>query len=255
VADRITLISFGAISMAFAGVSKMLTTIGAESAVLGHERALGLCGAFEYLCAKMSAEAPFDALIALLFAETLRSAAGLRMDRLHADLAFAAAAVSASTLGLAVGALSPSGDAALVAGVPILVLFTIVGVVNPSGVQADAPPQPALMRVVAAMSPIGAAIRALLPAELAGARLERGRFSVKNVPRLGALALVRSGDEVLSALGLGAKPARNGQPRRRAVTWADGIKRLWLISLFNFAVAVCGAVVTRPRFVEPRPPP
>ena len=68
-------------------------------------------------------------------------------------------------------------------------------------------------------------------------------------PRLGALALVKSGDEVLLRLGL----CRDGG-RGRPLSWLDGVVRLGAIALANLAVAALGAVVTRPRFVEPRPP-
>jgi hypothetical protein len=105
------------------------------------------------------------------------------------------------------------------------------------------------MRAAAAASPIGAAIRALLPAELGGARLDRSGFALRHAPRLGALALVGSGDEVLFRLGLGAD-RRGG----RAPSWRDGIVRLLIISAGNLLVAVAGALFTRPRFVEPRPP-
>jgi len=237
--------------MAFAGVSKTLTLVGAESAVVSHERALGLCGSLEYILSKLAAELPFDLAISLVFAETLRSAASLRMSRLEADFAFAAVAVASSTLGLAVGALSSSSESALVVGVPILVLFTITGVINPSGERADAPPKPAMLRLVQALSPVGAAIRTLLPAELSGAHLDRGALSLRHAPRLGALALVKSGDEVLFRLGLG--PDVQKGRRKGSGTWSAGIVRLALISVVNLAVAALGSYATRPRFVEPRP--
>ncbi len=90
-------------------------------------------------------------------------------------------------------------------GVPILVILMVVGVINPSGVDPDEPPN-LVMEWIKMFSPIKWAIEALVTAEFRGMTFEKDRDfwgNLKQLPRMGGLALVRDGDEVLDALGLG----------------------------------------------------
>lgn len=91
-------------------------------------------------------------------------------------------------------------------GVPILVILMVVGVINPSGVDPDEAPN-RVMEWIKLFSPIKWAIEALVTAEFRGMTFEKDRDfwgNLKQLPRMGGLALVRDGDEVLDALGLGA---------------------------------------------------
>jgi hypothetical protein len=85
---------------------------------------------------------------------------------------------------------------------PLVVVHMLTGIVNPGGESPSARPKP-----LAALSPIRWTIRLLLEREFRGAKLE-GR----DAPRMGGLALVSSGDEVLRRLGL-----RAGEPHARAL--------------------------------------
>ena len=74
----------------------------------------------------------------------------------------------------------------------------LVGVINPAGAASGDSPS----RVVAALertSVIRHAIEALIVSELDGVTLAR---SAKDAPRMGGLALVRTGREVLERLGV-----------------------------------------------------
>ncbi len=91
-------------------------------------------------------------------------------------------------------------------GVPTLVILMVVGVINPSGVSTDEPPN-RVMEWIKLFSPIKWAIEALVTAEFRGMTFEKDRDfwgNLKQLPRMGGLAMVRDGDEVLDALGLGS---------------------------------------------------
>jgi hypothetical protein len=79
-----------------------------------------------------------------------------------------------------------------------------------------------------ALSPIRWAIESLCCAEFRGMQLHRGGWfsRVRDAPRMGALAAVRDGDEVLAALGLGGKE------------WSDGVWSLAKVSAVEAVVAV-----------------
>eukprot|EP00746_Dinoflagellata_sp_MGD_P086400 gnl/MRDRNA2_/MRDRNA2_341955_c0_seq1.p1 gnl/MRDRNA2_/MRDRNA2_341955_c0~~gnl/MRDRNA2_/MRDRNA2_341955_c0_seq1.p1 ORF type:complete len:134 (+),score=17.39 gnl/MRDRNA2_/MRDRNA2_341955_c0_seq1:3-404(+) len=115
-----------------------------------------------------------------------------------------------------------------------------VGIINPSGTASLKPPS-AVVRALSWASPIRWAIRALVCSELQGMELEAG--SLKDVPRMGGLALVRSGDEVLQRLGL--EEETSVHCRRQLV-------RLLVAEL---VVAIGGLRLTRPRFQPMETPP
>lgn len=82
----------------------------------------------------------------------------------------------------------------------------VVGVINPSGVDASQQPN-ALLMLLKALSPIRWAIEAVVTAEFQGMEFgERNRWGqlreLKDLPAMGALAVVKNGDEVLANLGL-----------------------------------------------------
>ena len=90
-------------------------------------------------------------------------------------------------------------------GVPVLVILMVVGVINPSGVSTDEAPN-RVMEWIKMFSPIKWAIEALVTAEFRGMTFDKDRDfwgNLKELPRMGGLAMVRDGDEVLDALGLG----------------------------------------------------
>ena len=100
-------------------------------------------------------------------------------------------------------------------GIPLLVMHMVLGIVNPAGASVTRR-EPALLRILSHASPIKWTVRALLCAEMRGmvcrdcAEIARraieqtfpsaiceqvfDRSSLRHAPRLGGLALVRSGD-------------------------------------------------------------
>lgn len=104
---------------------------------------------------------------------------------------------AASTLGLAVGAAASTAERAVALGGPVMIVHMLTGVIDPAGQVGHSANQ--FMELLHGLSPIRYAIEALCVAELRGLDLAR---SAADAPRMGGLALVRSGDEVLRRLGV-----------------------------------------------------
>jgi hypothetical protein len=82
----------------------------------------------------------------------------------------------------------------------------VVGIINPSGVAITDDPPNRVMEWIKMGSPIKWAIEALVTAEFRGMVFDKDRDfwgNLKDLPRMGGLAMVRDGNEVLDALGLG----------------------------------------------------
>ena len=239
VAERVAVLSFGAINMAMMSLMKTLDLLGRERAVVHRERSRRQYGGAEYLLAKLVAELPLDAAYAGAFGLALKWRCGLRAPApaLVGTLALSAACCAA--LGLAVGALVPGQDAALAVGLPVMLVHMVLGVINPAGAAAAKPPSP-LTRAVGHASPIKWAVQGLCCAELRGLELERSTLS--DAPRMGGLALVTSGDQVLERLGL------------REQSCGRCLANLAAVLGIEVAVAFVGLALTRPRFQRMDPP-
>ena len=101
---------------------------------------------------------------------------------------------------------------------------------------AETKPPSLGVRLASHASPIKWSIRALCCAELRGLELEQR--SLKDAPRMGGLALVKSGDEVLQRLGLG-----------EASTHAS-CACLGKLLVAQLVVAYAGLSLTRPRYAR-----
>lgn len=94
--------------------------------------------------------------------------------------------------------------------------------VNPSGVDVDKPP-PTVVTLLKTISPFAYAIEALCIGEYHGMKFRGrrnwfGRFA--GLPKFGALAMVRDGDQVLQALGLAEKTFPSAMNRLGTLTIA-----------------------------------
>lgn len=119
---------------------------------------------------------------------------------------------------------------AVSSGLPILVILMIVGVINPSGVDPSKP-KPAIVQFMKQFSPFAAAIEALCLGEYPGMQFvkRKGWFQrISELPRMGGLAMVQDGDQVIEALGL------SDQTYRSAMT------QLALLTAFNLAAGWLG---------------
>ena len=93
------------------------------------------------------------------------------------------------------------------------------------------------LRALAAISPIRWAIDALCISELRGMNFERG--SIGEAPKIGALAMVTTGDQVLSKLGLENR------------TYRQAMMNLARILAAEVSVAILGLAFQRPNFLRP----
>ena len=140
VAERIALLSYASINMAMMALMKTLDLFGRERGVIQRERGRGQYSETEYVLAKLLTELPIDAAFAAGFGALLHRRCGLRLPMASLVGTLALTAASCAGLGLAIGAVAPSADAALALGIPAMILFMVVGVINPSGEANTKPP-------------------------------------------------------------------------------------------------------------------
>ncbi|KAL1503969.1 hypothetical protein AB1Y20_010385 [Prymnesium parvum] len=231
VAERIACHSYGAIVMAMMATVKSLDAIGRERHVVRRERRRGQYSALEYVAAKLATELPLDAAVAAAFGALLHSRVSPRVPLRPFVCALGLNALTCAGLGLAIGALAPSAEAALASGIPVMVVHMVLGVINPAGVDPTRPP-PRVLRLLSHASPIKWSVRQLCCLELRGMKLSR---SARNAPRMGGLALVKSGDEVLERLGLAHESA------------AHCVRAQLSLLAVELALALCGLQLTQPR--------
>mmetsp|Transcript_7863 Transcript_7863/g.12998 ORF Transcript_7863/g.12998 Transcript_7863/m.12998 type:complete len:728 (-) Transcript_7863:8-2191(-) len=205
IADRVALLTYGCINLSIMALMKTLELFAKERGVVLREQMRSTYSSLEYLLAKVFAEIPLDASFALIFASVLKKLTGLRSSMGTLMKTYCLMTVSSVSLGFAIGSLASSPETAMALGVPVLVILMVVGVINPSGVSTDDPPN-RVMEWIKMFSPIKWAIEALVTAEFRGMTFDKDRDfwgNLKELPRMGGLAMVRDGDEVLDALGLG----------------------------------------------------
>lgn len=165
----------------------------------------------EYVVAKILAELPMDSLFAAVFTTVLKQVSGLRIAWKHVTATFSLLTTAGASLGFALGCWSPHAELGKTASVPIIVLLMVVGVINPSGVDPQKQP-PVLVQWMKKFSPFAYAVEALCLGEYPGMSFakSRGLFAkVRNLPKMGGLALVQNGDQVIEALGLAGQTYAN----------------------------------------------
>ncbi|KAL7534006.1 hypothetical protein ACHAXR_008946 [Thalassiosira sp. AJA248-18] len=196
IADRVALLTFGVINMSIMALMKTLDLFARERSVVMREQMRSSYSSLEYLLAKLFAEIPLDSFFALVFATILKRLTGLRTSMLTLIKTYCLMTVTSVSLGFAIGSITSSVESAMSLGVPVMVIFMVVGVINPSGVDSNGPPN-RIMEWLKVCSPIKWAIEALVTAEFRGMvfdEKERGRWGqLKDLPRMGALAMVQDG--------------------------------------------------------------
>mmetsp|Transcript_5791 Transcript_5791/g.7700 ORF Transcript_5791/g.7700 Transcript_5791/m.7700 type:complete len:221 (-) Transcript_5791:102-764(-) len=165
---------------------------------------------------------------------------------------YAIIALVSSSLGLAVGASLPSGESALVAGPTLMVIYMVLGVLNPSGQpqkmnrratttsskekdDGEADSCPRILAPLKICSPIKWSIESLLCSEFRGLEFTR---DLRSAPQMGAIALVGSGDQALAALGLHHQTTENC------------VKAMITLLISHIAVAIGALAMRRQRHVS-----
>ena len=244
VSDRIALLTYGVINMSMLALLKAVELFSREKNVITRERIRNQYTGAEYLLSKVLAEFPLDALFAIVFASTLKWCTGLRCSLKVLASTYSLMTLAGASLGFAIGSFAPNADAAKTAGLPIMVVLMVLGVINPSGVDSNET-QPIIIRLLKLSSPIKWAVEALCVAEFRGIEFvkqtRRGIFRtlVSDAPKMGALALVQNGDQVLDALGL------------TNITWESSMKALGKLTGVNLLLAFLGLTFCGPKFIGP----
>ena len=255
VADRTALLSFGVINMVMMGIMKTLHLFGNEKIVVTRERMRCEYTGLEYLMSKALAEIPLDAAFAAAFAAVLKSRTSLRTPLSVLSGTFSLLAAAGASLGFAVGSFAPGVESAMAIGTPLTIVLMAVGIINPSGVVVREGGTPWIVQWLKNISPIRWAIEATCVAEFRGMEFgetskgssdKRGgrrgmwgsRVRWSDLPRMGGLALVQSGDQVLDALGLGK------------ATYSNLMRSLLTLSGINLFVSWIGLTFCRPNFLE-----
>uniref|UniRef100_A0A7S4EF38 ABC-2 type transporter transmembrane domain-containing protein n=2 Tax=Pseudo-nitzschia australis TaxID=44445 RepID=A0A7S4EF38_9STRA len=220
---------------------KTLDLFAKEKPVVQREQQRHQYTSLEYLLAKTIAEIPLDTVFAVVFTSTLKSLCGLRIGLKALTGVFSLMTVAGASLGFAIGALSPTGETAMITGVPIMVVMMTVGIINPAGVD-ESEPQPVVVGALKQLSPIAFAIKALCLGEYQGMEFgnpsngkkrnggnifARGRHLLQDLPKMGALALVQNGDQVLVELGLG-RDSYKGAMKHLAVLSLGNLVLSWI---------------------------
>ncbi|KAL9187031.1 hypothetical protein ACHAXT_010751 [Thalassiosira profunda] len=241
IADRVALLTYGVINMSIMALMKTLDLFAKERSVVLREQMRSNYSSLEYLLAKVFAEIPLDSFFALVFATLLKRLTGLRTSMMTLVKTYCLMTVTSVSLGFAIGSITSSVESALSLGVPVMVIFMVVGVINPSGVDSDAAPNP-VMRYLKLGSPIKWAIEALVTSEFKGLAFgeeDRGRWGrLKDLPRMGALAMVQDGDEVLKNWGLGG------------AEYSQLMEKLALLSGVYLLLSWCGLSFFGPSFID-----
>ena len=241
IADRVALLTYGVINMSIMALMKTLDLFAKERSVVMREQMRSNYYSLEYLLAKVFAEIPLDSFFALVFAALLKRLTGLRTSTWTLIKTYCVMTVTSVSLGFAVGSVTSSVESAMSLGVPIIVIFMVVGVINPSGVGDDDQPN-LVMKLLKTASPIKWAIEALVTAEFRGMEFgesDRGRWGeLLNLPKMGALAMVKDGDNVLRNLGLGT------------AEYSDLLEKLGILSGVYLFISWLGLTFFLPSFID-----
>lgn len=168
--DRMGLLQVAAVNTAMAALTKTVNVFPKERQVVDRERAKNSYELGPYLLSKLIAEVPVGAAFPLLFGTILYP-----MARLNPSLGrfgkfcgiVTVEAFSASAMGLTVGAMAPSTEAAMALGPSLMTVFIVFG-----GYYVNSENTPALFRWIPHVSLIRWAFQALSINEFKGLKFE-----------------------------------------------------------------------------------
>ncbi|EFJ09064.1 ATP-binding cassette transporter [Selaginella moellendorffii] len=168
--DRMGLLQVAAVNTAMAALTKTVNVFPKERAIVDRERAKGSYGLAPYLAAKLIAEMPIGAAFPLLFGAILYP-----MARLHPSAkrfgSFSSIVTvesfTASAMGLCVGAMVPTTEAAMALGPSLMTVFIVFG-----GYYVNSENAPVMFRWIPRVSLIRWAFQALCINEFKGLKFE-----------------------------------------------------------------------------------
>lgn len=194
--DRMGLLQVAAINTAMAALTKTGGVFPKERAIVDRERAKGSYGLGPYLLSKLLAEIPIGAAFPLLFGTILYP-----MARLHPSFSrfgkfcgiVTAESFAASAMGLTVGAMVPTTEAAMALGPSLMTVFIVFG-----GYYVNAENTPIIFRWIPRVSLIRWAFQGLCINEFSGLHFDhQNSFDIQ------------SGEQVLERLSFGGTCIRD----------------------------------------------
>ncbi|KAM7484628.1 hypothetical protein LguiA_000637 [Lonicera macranthoides] len=194
--DRMGLLQVAAINTAMAALTKTVGVFPKERAIVDRERAKGSYALGPYLLSKLVAEIPVGAAFPLLFGSILYP-----MARLHPTLSrfgkfsgiVTVESFAASAMGLTVGAMVPTTEAALALGPSLMTVFIVFG-----GYYVNADNTPIIFRWIPRASLIRWAFQGLCINEFSGLEFDhQNSFDIQ------------SGEQALERLSFGGSHIRD----------------------------------------------
>nr|ATB19617.1 putative ABCG7 [Juniperus indica] len=169
--DRMGLLQVAAINTAMAALTKTVGVFPKERAISDRERAKGSYAVGPYLFSKLLAEIPVGAVFPLLFGTIVYP-----MARLHPTLSrfvkfstiVTVESFTASAMGLTVGAMVPTTEAAMALGPSLMTVFLVFG-----GYYVNSENTPVVFRWIPRISLIRWAFQALCINEFSGLQFEQ----------------------------------------------------------------------------------
>ncbi|XP_015076190.1 ABC transporter G family member 7 isoform X2 [Solanum pennellii] len=188
--DRMGLLQVAAINTAMAALTKTVGVFPKERAIVDRERAKGSYALGPYLLSKLIAEIPVGAAFPLLFGGILYP-----MARLHPTISrfgkfcgiVTVESFAASAMGLTVGAMVPTTEAALALGPSLMTVFIVFG-----GYYVNSDNTPIIFQWIPRVSLIRWAFQGLSINEFSGLQFEHQKTSD-----------IQSGEQVLERLSFG----------------------------------------------------
>ncbi|KAG6405558.1 hypothetical protein SASPL_133148 [Salvia splendens] len=194
--DRMGLLQVAAINTAMAALTKTVGVFPKERAIVDRERAKGSYSLGPYLLSKLLAEIPVGAAFPLLFGTVLYP-----MTRLHPTMSrfgkfcgiITTESFAASAMGLTVGAMVPTTEAALAVGPSFMTVFIVFG-----GYYVNAENTPIIFRWIPRVSLIRWAFQGLCINEFSGLQFDhQNSFDIQ------------TGDQALDRLSFGGSTIRD----------------------------------------------
>lgn len=194
--DRMGLLQVAAINTAMAALTKTVGVFPKERSIVDRERSKGSYSLGPYLFSKLLAEAPIGAAFPLMFGAVLYP-----MARLHPTLMrfgkfcgiVTAESFAASAMGLTVGAMVPTTEAAMAVGPSLMTVFIVFGgyYVNPENT-------PIIFRWIPSVSLIRWAFQGLCINEFRGLQFDH-QHSID----------IQTGEQALERLSFGKSTIRD----------------------------------------------
>ena len=116
---------------------KTIDLFARERPVVEREQMRSQYSSLEYLLSKAIAELPLDVFFAAAFTTMLKALTGLRIPLAQLTATFSLMTVAGAALGFAIGSSTPTAESAMATGIPVIVIFMVVGIINPSGVDTS----------------------------------------------------------------------------------------------------------------------